>query len=580
MHRILLPLSICVVGMVTVFFQLGSYRTLGSHEAYVAVPTREMLSSGDLIVPRFGGLPRLEKPPLSYWVAAASVRIFGEISEWTLRFPSALSAILLAALIGFWARRWYGSAAGWGAAISQLTAIYVLIYARKAEVDMLLCLLTTAAIYLVAMQMPNEPRARSFIRWTGIYTLLGLTWLAKFHYGTAMVLAPVCIYFGFRQEYRRFRDLLNPVGLALFAAAIIVWPWLLMQQIPEAMALWKAETVGRATGGLGHQPLWYFVIPILWMVLPWTPYALAAAVPSWRRAWPKDLSGANDSFRSRVLRGDSREQFLWIWFLTNLAIVSLSADKHRHYIMAGLPMISLLAGQRFALLAKWVGEGRSLLNPKWVTPITVASMVGALGAILGVLYGLPNLPTAPIIFVATTAAAGTSIAVWLFSTRRTIPATYVMMLMFTVCYVVVNGSIMRHGDHRLPFGGFAREIRSGDIEKNAEIVAYRLGYHSMVYYVEPPIVRSESLADIHRRLAAGKPIYVLTFEPRLAELATIGHYEHRRVLDVAAAYDAMTRFPMCVVELRPPQVEPEEPVSPSGPARRLASMPQSDSASQ
>jgi hypothetical protein len=101
-HRILIPIGLCVVGAITIFFALGDYRTLGSHEAFIAVPVREMLSGGDYVVPRFAGLPRLEKPPLGYWVAAASVSLFGEMNEWTLRFPSAISAILLAGLVWFW----------------------------------------------------------------------------------------------------------------------------------------------------------------------------------------------------------------------------------------------------------------------------------------------------------------------------------------------------------------------------------------------------------------------------------------------------------------------------------------------
>ena len=43
--------------------------------------------------------------------------------------------LLLAVLVGFWAGRWYGRTAGLGAALVQLTSAWVIIYARKAEVD-------------------------------------------------------------------------------------------------------------------------------------------------------------------------------------------------------------------------------------------------------------------------------------------------------------------------------------------------------------------------------------------------------------------------------------------------------------
>ena len=125
-----------VVAAVVLFFKLGDFRSFGTHETYAVVPAREMLESGDWIVPRSGGLPRLRKPPLSYWVVAGSVSLFGEMNEWTVRVPAAVSSLLLATLIGIWAGRWYGRTAGLGAALVQLTSAWVIIYARKAEVDM------------------------------------------------------------------------------------------------------------------------------------------------------------------------------------------------------------------------------------------------------------------------------------------------------------------------------------------------------------------------------------------------------------------------------------------------------------
>ena len=125
-----------LVASVVLFFELGDFRSFGTHEAYAVVPAREMISSGNWVVPRSAGLPRLRKPPLSYWVVATSSTLFGEMNEWTVRVPAAVSALLLAVVIGVWAGRWYGRTAGLGAALVQLTSAWVIIYARKAEVDM------------------------------------------------------------------------------------------------------------------------------------------------------------------------------------------------------------------------------------------------------------------------------------------------------------------------------------------------------------------------------------------------------------------------------------------------------------
>ena len=101
-----------VVAGTVLFYELGNFKTLGSHEVFAVVPAREMAESGNWVVPRFGGIPRLRKPPLVYWVLASTERIFGELNEWNVRLPAALSALALSVLMGFWAGRWYGKTAG------------------------------------------------------------------------------------------------------------------------------------------------------------------------------------------------------------------------------------------------------------------------------------------------------------------------------------------------------------------------------------------------------------------------------------------------------------------------------------
>src|SRR3990172_6538146 len=49
---------------------LGNVRFLTRHEIFVAETAREMLLTGDWILPRFGMSPRLVKPPLAYWLTA------------------------------------------------------------------------------------------------------------------------------------------------------------------------------------------------------------------------------------------------------------------------------------------------------------------------------------------------------------------------------------------------------------------------------------------------------------------------------------------------------------------------------
>ena len=97
----------------------GSALPIDSHEAYVARAAEEMLARNDWIVPTFNSEPRINKPPLAYWLVMLTDRLNGAdglISEWEARVPSIIAAVVLAcgtALLGMiWFNRWIGLIAG------------------------------------------------------------------------------------------------------------------------------------------------------------------------------------------------------------------------------------------------------------------------------------------------------------------------------------------------------------------------------------------------------------------------------------------------------------------------------------
>ena len=57
-------------------------------EPRFAEASREMLQNGDWILPRFNNQPRYDKPPLIYWMQAASYRALGQ-NTFAARLPSA-----------------------------------------------------------------------------------------------------------------------------------------------------------------------------------------------------------------------------------------------------------------------------------------------------------------------------------------------------------------------------------------------------------------------------------------------------------------------------------------------------------
>src|ERR1700680_5036095 len=62
-------------------------------------------------VPLLAGEAFCEKPPLTYWLAAASIRLFGT-EAWAARLPNLLYAVITALGVGLLARRAAGPVAG------------------------------------------------------------------------------------------------------------------------------------------------------------------------------------------------------------------------------------------------------------------------------------------------------------------------------------------------------------------------------------------------------------------------------------------------------------------------------------
>jgi len=76
------------------FLAFPGAATLWTHEGRWAVICREMLRSGDYFHPYLFDEEYFDKPLLSYWLMIGSARLFGSLTETTLRIPGILAGLL------------------------------------------------------------------------------------------------------------------------------------------------------------------------------------------------------------------------------------------------------------------------------------------------------------------------------------------------------------------------------------------------------------------------------------------------------------------------------------------------------
>ena len=167
------------------FHNLGAIGLVGPDEPRYAWIAREMHESGDWVTPRLYGKPWFEKPPLLYWGAALSFKLFG-VSDAAARFPSAFAALLATLAMAWIAWRIYGAWTARWLLLLLPTTVGMVGFSHAAATDMpfaatLTIALVFATIILGLTRNQDSPHVQR-LPWLALIFFgffLGLATLAK-----------------------------------------------------------------------------------------------------------------------------------------------------------------------------------------------------------------------------------------------------------------------------------------------------------------------------------------------------------------------------------------------------------------
>ncbi len=356
-HVIAVGLLIVLCG--TLFLRgLGRTPFYDKGEAREAVQVWEAVHTGDWILPLRNGVEIPSKPPLFHWLAGLSARATGSLDERALRLPSALGAVLVVGLVGwFGARRW-GLAAGLYAGAVLATSFEWLRAARLARTDMVLAACLTGAF--VAFHAVATAAAPSLVSLVLFYVCIGLAVLAKGPVGIALPVLLALAYLAARRDLRRLPQMRPVLGIAIVLALAGTWYLLAIWRGGEAfvnkqiLAENLSRFVGRASGGGHAKPAYYYVPRFLGGFAPWSIFLIPAAAFLYRQRGQLDARG-----------------YLYplLWFAVVFGFYSAATGKRTVYLLPAYPAAALLLGAwwsqpsgeetRSALLAwrglQWVG---------------------------------------------------------------------------------------------------------------------------------------------------------------------------------------------------------------------------------
>ena len=313
-------LTLILLGAALLLPGLGRLTIERTQELRVALVARDMAEGGSWLVPRFQRQPRLRKPPLMYWLAAAPCVAAGRTDSPTLvRLPSVAAGLALLLLVHTLGRRALGHGAGFAAAGVLALSFGFVRHARLGETDMLLSLCVAAAIAagLVAL------RRGGWTWWALCGTAAGLGFLTK---GPAALVLPPLILGIHAITTPRARRTGPGVVLAAACFAAIALPWYIFlwnnAAAREAVASEARALVHTAHPGTVLDPPLYLAK----LLLPWSlllPWALWSA---WRE------------------RRHHGVRLALTWLTAVLAVLMALPSKQEHYALLALPPAALLVG--------------------------------------------------------------------------------------------------------------------------------------------------------------------------------------------------------------------------------------------
>ncbi|WP_192563439.1 ArnT family glycosyltransferase [Pseudomonas gozinkensis] len=340
--------SLLLLAALLFFFALGNHQLQGSTEARVAGIAMEMHLDNDWVTPRLFGEPFLEKPPLSLWLDAGAMRVFG-VSPWAVRLASAVAGLLSVMLLYAMLRRFERpKAIAWTAGILLATMASYWSNVRGVGEDALLALGVTTALLAFFQAQRESTFGNSLLFAVGI----AIATLSKGVLGLAM---PGVVIFAFlladNLMDKRFKltdwlrsGLLTLVGLI----PLMIWLAVLYQRggVQAVSEVLLTNSVGRFSGSFveaGHyEPFYYYLAKLPQAFLPWN---ILVYLGLWH-------------FRKQ-LKANRYLLFFSLWIIAQFILLTLASSKRTVYLMSMTPAAAVIAAEYAAVLFERLKERNS-----------------------------------------------------------------------------------------------------------------------------------------------------------------------------------------------------------------------------
>jgi 4-amino-4-deoxy-L-arabinose transferase-like glycosyltransferase len=469
-------LALCVAIACLLYLpRLGTAALWEPDEGRYAEIAREMIVSGDYVTPRDDWVRYFEKPPLVYWITAASIRTLGR-NEGAARLPVAIASIAQIAIIEVLAESMFGPSAGAAAALCLALSPLFFGFSRFLTLDPMLALFVTASLasFYAATRRPSLSAARKWLYLAALSAALGT--LTKGPVALVLTGATGLIYLLIEGRGGELAQIPR-LGCALIVAAVNL-PWFVAVSWRNPGFLrffFVHEHLQRYAASTEHAwgPYFFFIVVAvgMWPWICFVPVAIGEMLSGVRE---RSGDAADDRVRSAL-------RFTLIWFSVAFVFFSIPRSKLGSYILPAIPALAIIAGYAISRLPQ-IDPRRASRILAGVAAIDVAAVAATIAAAPRIkeLRAAPALRTDLMVGVGAMAlGAIAAFALWR-KLGRVVPAIAMIALGMAVALgatVKAREDAAALNSYRKLAAAIARELRPGCV-----MASYRHHVQALPFY--------------------------------------------------------------------------------------------------
>ena len=524
------------------FYKIGARDLWSPDEPRYAQVAREMMETGEWIVPHLNGVVYTQKPPLYFWLIAILSKPFGDVNEVTARFPSALCAMLSVLLTYLLGRKMFGKQeALWGALVLATSAQFITI-GRNGALDMLLTLsiLGTMTVFYIAYadDRPSLFAAGFALIIPGMMTKGPVAIALPLVVMLAFLLTDVFIGKEGAKKRLAWFALSTVLGLAIVVLAVVPWWQAAHERSGGAygsLSILAQQTGGRMLKSYSHQrPFHYYFGEILWQFLPWVVFFPLTAHAIWKKGKLRE----NDGLR-----------FLFVWFLGVFLFFTCISGKRSQYLLPLLPAGGLIIG--WALCLSNPGEGKLSERRGFSLPLLLLMLIAVGGLIFVSVDSYSNASEYFVLATVLSVAAIMLLAIVAVKLMKRPPADALnwVVVMTVLVVTIIFGYAAPIMDKYVSARPFCDEVLAA-LEEEDGLYFYGFYRPNIHYYMRRQIPHLQFNIDVNEALKAHPRLFLVLQWKEKATL-DLGIVEHSYRLKELVRTKIGSRDILCVIVYPP-----------------------------